>query len=131
MKKDISVREDVFTLVSTFYAKVRKDPLLGPIFERKIEDWDAHFERLTDFWETNLFFVRKFKGNPLLKHQEVDREEGYTINEYHFGVWLNLWFETIDHLFEGEKASIAKNRARNMGSFFHIHMFNARTKGDL
>lgn len=126
MIKEIENREDVFKLVDTFYHKVRQDSLLAPIFEKHIEDWPEHLGHLTDFWETNLFFVRKYKGNPMLKHQKVDAEAGHTINEQHFGVWLNLWFQTIEELFEGERATIAKNRARNMGTFFHVGMFKAR-----
>jgi len=126
MKKEIENREDVFALVDTFYKKVRSNTLLGSIFENHIDDWPKHLERLTDFWETNLFFVRKFKGNPMLKHQIVDAKAGHTINEQHFGIWLNLWFETIDELFLGEKAIIAKNRARTMGTFFHVNLFKAR-----
>ncbi|MEM9363449.1 MAG: group III truncated hemoglobin [Bacteroidota bacterium] len=127
-KREIESREDVFELVDTFYAKVREDDLLGPIFNKHIKDWPKHLERLTDFWETNLFFVRKFKGNPMLKHRLVDAASNYTINKMHFGVWLNHWFQTIDGLFVGEKANIAKNRARNMGTFFHISMFQGRPK---
>ncbi|MEX0274849.1 MAG: group III truncated hemoglobin [Flavobacteriaceae bacterium] len=126
--KEITTREDVYALVTTFYGRVRKDELLGPIFERHIDDWPAHFERLTDFWETNLFFVAKFKGNPMLKHRLVDAAEKYTLSDMHFGVWLNLWFQTIDDLFVGEKAQIAKNRARNMGTFFYINIFEGRPK---
>ena len=126
MKKEIENRADVFNLVDTFYKKVRKDELLSPIFESHIDDWPKHIERLTDFWETNLFFVRKFKGNPMLKHQIVDAASGYTINEHHFGAWLNLWFHTIDDLFVGERADITKNRARSMGAFFHVGLFKAR-----
>jgi len=126
MKKEIEERQDVFNLVDTFYTKVRANQLLGPIFENHIHDWPKHLDRLTDFWETNLFFLRKFKGNPLLKHQIVDAAAGHSINEQHFGVWLNLWFETVDQLFHGEKAIIAKNRARSMGTFFHVNLFKAR-----
>lgn len=128
MKKEIEDREDVFRLVDTFYVKIRKNDLLGPIFESHIDDWPKHLERLTDFWETNVFFNRKFKGNPLLKHQLVDEKANYSIDEHHFGVWLNLWFETVDQLFIGEKAVIVKNRARSMGTFFHVNLFKARPK---
>lgn len=124
--KIIENREDVFKLVDTFYQKIRSDELLSPIFESHIDDWPKHLNRLTDFWETNLFFVRKFKGNPLLKHQIVDASTDYTINELHFGTWLNLWFETTDELFIGEKAEMVKNRARQIGTFFHVNLFNAR-----
>jgi len=126
MKKEIATRDDVYILVNTFYKKVRKDELLAPIFNKHITDWPEHLDRLTDFWETNLLFKKKFKGNPMLKHKLVDAAENNTINEHHFGAWLNLWFQTIDDLFEGEKAAIAKNRARNMGSFFYLKMFEAR-----
>ena len=129
-RREIESRADVHELVRTFYGKVRKDELLGPIFNKHIEDWETHFERLTDFWEGNLFFKRNFRGNPRLKHIEVDAAEGHTIDALHFGVWLNYWFQTIDALFVGEKANIAKNRARNMGTFFHIAIFQAR-KGTL
>lgn len=128
MLRDLENRADVYKLVSAFYTEVRKDELLGPIFNRHIIDWPEHLERLTDFWETNLFYVAKFKGNPMQVHQKVDAAENYTINELHFGVWLNLWFKTLDSLFEGEKSNIAKNRARNMGTFFHINIFQAKPR---
>lgn len=125
-KRNIESREDVSLLVRTFYAKVRKDALLGPIFNGIITDWESHLELLTDFWETNLFFARKYFGNPMHAHVEVDQKVGYTINELHFGTWINLWHETINELFEGETAAIAKNRARNMGTFLHLNIFNSR-----
>ena len=128
MLRDLENRADVYKLVSAFYTEVRKDELLGPIFNRHIIDWPEHLERLTDFWETNLFYVAKFKGNPMQVHQKVDAAENYTINELHFGIWLNLWFKTLDSLFEGEKSNIAKNRARNMGTFFHINIFQAKPR---
>lgn len=123
---DICSRQDVFNLVITFYAKVRDDELLGPIFNGNISDWDEHFVKLTDFWESNLFFQKKYQGDPLEKHIEVDRNEKGKINEMHFGVWLNLWYQTIDELFVGETANIAKNRARNMGTYIHLSIFGAR-----
>lgn len=123
---DISSREDVFLLVSTFYSKVRKDALLGPIFNRLITDWGGHFERLTDFWETNLFFKKTYHGDPLIKHVEVDEAIDGQISELHFGTWMNLWYETLDELFEGEVTQIAKNRARNMGTYLHLKIFEAR-----
>lgn len=126
MKTDISNREDVYLLVTTFYEKVRKDKLLGPIFNETIDDWPEHLDRLTDFWETNLFGVARFKGNPLLKHQLVDAHQNYGLEALHFGVWFNLWFETLDDLFEGEKANFAKNRARNIGNFLYLKIFSAR-----
>ena len=129
-KTEIKNREDVHKLVTTFYDAVRKDELLGPIFNSIITDWEEHLEKLTDFWESNLFFKKKYTGNPLTKHVEVDKQQKGAINEMHFGVWLNLWFQTIDNLFVGEKAQLAKNRARNMGTFIHLKIFEARTTNE-
>jgi len=123
---DINSDKDVLLLVRTFYGKVRKDDLLGPIFNGVIKDWEEHFERLTNFWVSNLFFSKKYKGDPLQKHIEVDAAHNGGINEMHFGVWLNLWFETVDELFKGDIAQVAKNRARNMGTFIHLKIFEAR-----
>jgi len=118
----------VSLLVRTFYAKIRKDDFLGPIFNGIITDWETHLELLTDFWETNLLYKRKYFGNPMHAHVEVDQKLGNTINEMHFGTWINMWVQTIDELFEAddEVAQIAKNRARHMGTFLHLNIFNAR-----
>lgn len=124
----ISSRADINTLVRSFYAKVQENELLGPIFNTAIADWEHHFEHLTNFWESNLFYANTYKGNLLEKHIEVDAANKGSINEMHFGVWLNLWFETIDRLFSGETAQIAKNRARNMSTFIHLQIFEARQK---
>ncbi|MFI1743002.1 group III truncated hemoglobin [Thalassobellus sediminis] len=130
IKTDIDSRDDVFLLVSSFYVKVRKDPVLGPFFNDAIKDWDTHLEKLTTFWESSLFMTRKlehkYKGNPLEVHAKVDKDHNNSINELHFGLWLNLWFQTINELFEGDCAENAKRRARKMGTFFYLKIFEAR-----
>lgn len=124
-KKDITTREDVYLLVSSFYDKVRKDNVLGPFFEI-IEDWDEHLEKLTDFWQSNLFLKTRYYGNPLEAHIKADNANDNSISELHFGLWLNLWFETIDSLFEGDIAQNAKQRARKMATFMNMSIFQAR-----
>ncbi len=130
MKQDIQSREDVFLLVSEFYIRVRKDVVLGPFFNNAIDDWDAHLNRLTTFWETSLFFTKKLEhkyyGDPLQAHVKVDQENNNSITELHFGIWLNLWFATLDELFEGEITENAKRRARKMGTFMYLKIFEAR-----
>ena len=125
-KPELKDRAGVSTLVRSFYAKVRKDELLGPVFNAQIEHWEAHLEHLTDFWESNLFFKKTYSGDPIGKHIGVDRKMESPMEAKHFGVWLNLWYQTIDELFSGETAQIAKNRARNMGTFIHLKVFGAR-----
>jgi hemoglobin len=127
-KPDIENREDINLLVRTFYSKVRKDKVLGPIFNSIIADWESHFIVLTDFWETQLFLKRKYTGNPVVVHQEVDEKMNHTVTSEHFGLWLNLWFETIDDLFEGETAWIAKNRAQKMSTMLFLKIFEHRNR---
>ena len=125
-KTDISSREDVYFLVSSFYKKVRADQTLGPFFNDVITNWDEHLERLTTFWESSLFLKTKYYGNPLEAHVKVDKDNNNSITELHFGLWLNLWFQTIDALFEGDYAENAKRRARKMGTFLYLKIFEAR-----
>lgn len=130
--KTIDDRRDVSILVNTFYAKIRMDDLLGTIFNSHIpeEKWPEHLSKLTDFWETNLFGVARFKGNPSQKHINVDKNLNHTIEPGHFGRWLQLWFETIDELYMGERAERAKNSAKKMaqGQFMMISQHRPENK---
>ena len=127
-KNDIKSKEDVFLLVSTFYKKVRKDDVLGPFFNDVIKDWDEHLERLTIFWESSLFLKTRYTGNPLQAHIKVDKDNNNSITELHFGLWLNLWYQTIDELFVGDYAENAKRRARKMGTFLYLNIFQSRNQ---
>ncbi len=125
-KHDIKTREDVALLVRSFYEKVRADDVLGPFFNNTIKDWEAHLELLTTFWESSLFLKTKYLGNPLEAHVKVDKQHHHSITELHFGLWLNLWYQTIDELFEGDYAENAKRRARKMGTFLYLKIFESR-----
>ena len=126
MKKQLDSRKNINQLIHLFYAKIRKDELLGDIFNQAIDDWDSHLEHLTDFWETNLLFVAKFKGDPIKTHQEVDQGSNSIIEQKHFDRWLKLWFETIDAHFEGKNADAAKRRAEKMAYFILIKIIEGR-----
>lgn len=128
--REISNREDVFLLVSTFYDKIKKDDFIGPIFLKAIpnKEWERHLEKLTDFWETNLFFAKKYKGNPMQVHQKLDESNKYQISQKHFGKWLELWISTLDELFEGDKAIKAKNSAKNISFLLFLKMFKNKPK---
>ncbi|MEH6538286.1 MAG: group III truncated hemoglobin [Psychroserpens sp.] len=132
MKTDIKTRADIFLLVSTFYEKVRVNDTLGPFFNETIKDWDAHLQHLTTFWETSLFMTRKldhkYQGDPLEAHVKVDKTYHNSITEMHFGIWLNLWYETLGDLFEGDVTENAKRRARKMGTFLYLKIFEARSQ---
>lgn len=114
------------TLVRSFYGKVRQHPEIGPFFNETITDWSEHIDKLNNFWETNLFFVKAYKGNPLRAHISLDTQFGHSIEQSHFGNWLELWFSTVDELYEGKNAHLAKERVRNMAHIMFIRIFQAR-----
>ncbi|WP_107039218.1 group III truncated hemoglobin [Brumimicrobium mesophilum] len=126
--REIENREDVSELVNDFYAKIRTDETLGPIFNSHLSDeqWPSHLEKLTDFWETNLFGIPKFKGNPPHVHAEVDRNLNYGVTQEHFAHWMHIWFRTIDEKFEGRLADRAKNAARKMSTGLYIAIWHQR-----
>ncbi len=111
---DIEDIEDIKILVDDFYLKVKNDQLLSPVFATRIQgkDWEKHLNRMYDFWNTVLFFQRGYKGNPFSKHL------GFPITEVHFSKWVELFTETVDHHFSGEKADETKKRANNMALMF-------------
>lgn len=86
MKKTIENRDDINLLVRSFYVKVRADKEIGFFFNETIQDWEGHLEKLTDFWETNLFGGKKYKGNPIAVHNEVDERFGHRISPNEFGI---------------------------------------------
>lgn len=127
-KVPLETRKDITLLVTSFYEKVRADREIGHFFNEIIEDWPEHIEKLVNFWETNLFFVQKYKGNPLEVHAEVDEKMGNTITNYHFGIWLRHWLETVDTYFIGENAEKAKQRARNISVRMFITIFEQQKR---
>lgn len=113
MKEDISTREDIELLVNTFYDKVKVSPVLGYIFNDIAKvNWASHLPKMYSFWASLLLGERSFSGNPMLKHIELSRLTAMTETE--FSEWLKLFSQTINELFEGEKAEEAKARAENI-----------------
>jgi hemoglobin len=94
-------------LVGRFYARVRRDPLLGPVFNGAIEDWPEHLDKLQAFWSSVMLTSGRYKGRPLpahLKHAEAMTPE-------RFERWLALWKETSDELFAPEAAAALQAKA--------------------
>ncbi|MCH9639492.1 MAG: group III truncated hemoglobin [Betaproteobacteria bacterium] len=85
--------EIVAQLVHTFYAKARKDPSLGPIFEEHVLDWDAHFVQMTNFWSAQLRGTSRFRGAPMPKHIVLPE-----LTAELFERWLALFQETTQEL---------------------------------
>ena len=118
-KKDIEGRQDIEKLVDSFYQKVIKDDTIGYIFNDVVKlDWEKHIPIMYDFWETTLFHQAIYKGNPMKIHVDLNAKE--TLKKDHFDQWLAMFNETVDELFHGEKASLAKTRALSIATVMQI-----------
>ncbi len=107
---DLADRADVARLVVAFYERAFADPLLGPIFVDIAQlDLVAHLPIMCDFWESALFRAGLYKRNALAVHAALHNVEPLTAD--HFVRWLALWTATVDALFAGPKAELAKSQA--------------------
>ena len=113
MKHDIQNREDIITLVDIFYEKIKKDDVIGYIFNDIVQvNWEIHLPRMYYFWENILFYTGNFDGNPMLTHKTLNQK--VSMDFTHFNRWNTIFFETVDNLFKGEKAEEIKKRALNI-----------------
>lgn len=126
MKPDIANRADLNDIVVSFYSLVRSDEVLSPIFEKAIDDWDEHLEKITDFWNIQLFQVKGYTGNPIQTHQQVDEANDYSITPELFGKWLFYWMNTINERFEGPTTELLKERTRKMQTVLYLKMFEKK-----
>lgn len=83
----------VSDLVDNFYARVREDSALGPIFDERVKDWGEHLDRMKRFWRSVLFSSGEFLGNPMIKHAVIPG-----LDRALFDRWLLLFGETLDEL---------------------------------
>jgi hemoglobin len=119
MKTDIRDRADIQQLIDAFYNKVRADEVIGYLFNDVAKvDWEHHLPRMYDFWENIIFQTGNFKGNPMIAHMQLHQKS--PLNKEHFGRWQKLFLETVDELFEGDNAEIAKQRAMSIATIMQI-----------
>jgi len=110
---DVEGRPEIERIVDRFYAKVRADDLLGPIFDDIAKvDWEVHLPKLYSFWQTVLFGSGGFRGNPLRVHADLLAET--PMDWARFQRWLDFFRATVDELFQGERAEHMKNAAKDM-----------------
>ena len=111
----LSLSEDVVAMVDAFYANIRADELLGPVFDDIMQvDWEVHLPRMYAFWETVLFQKAGYKGNPVQKHLDVNRV--IPLDNSHFERWLAIFRESIQERFYGAVAEDAIERASTISA---------------
>lgn len=120
---DVLTQDDIRQLIEAFYAKVRADALLGPVFASRIPDghWPEHLDTMTRFWTAALLAqAAGYRGNPGAKHIYLPIEAA------HFERWLALFGKTVDERHAGHNATEMKLRARKMGEMFQAKIASAR-----
>jgi hemoglobin len=108
----VSVSEKrIAELVDRFYARIREDALLGPVFNAAIGDhWPEHLATLTDFWTSVLLATGRYKGNPMMAHLAIPQ-----MDQQHFSRWIELWRETTSEVFGPQISEALVAKASMMG----------------
>ncbi len=116
--------EMIETLVRAFYGKVRDDPMLGPIFAARIQDWEPHLRKMFDFWSSVTLMSGRYHGAPMPAHARIAE-----IGPDHFAHWLELFAETAAEVCPPEAAALFVDRARRIAQ--SLQMGIAFTRGEL
>lgn len=106
-------------LIAVFYARVRDDAELGPIFNDAIGDWPEHLEKLTAFWSSVMLTSGRYKGNPVAAHLK----HGARIEPALFERWLALWARTTAEVMPPETAAELQAKASRIAESLQLAMF--------
>jgi hemoglobin len=119
--RDIESRADCERLVRAFYGRALEDPIIGWIFVDVAKlDVEAHVPQIASFWETILLGARSYAGGAFAPHAALHMRT--PLRAGHFERWLWLWSTTIDELFAGERAELAKSHAQRVARAFHSRL---------
>lgn len=101
-------------LVRSFYARIRQDSLLGPIFESRIRDWETHLLRMCDFWSSVVLSSGVYQGSPMQMHVPLP------IEAHHFDRWLALFEQTARELFSEQVSEHFMGYARRIATSLEL-----------
>lgn len=110
---------DLQALVDAFYAKVRLDPVLGPVFGRGVSDWPEHLGKLGAFWSSVMLTSGRYKGNPVAAHLRQAR----WIQPEMFERWLELWRETARESLEEAGAAAVIEKAERIAESLKLALY--------
>lgn len=110
-------------LVRSFYARARLDPLLGPVFESKVHDWEAHFAQMGAFWSSVALMSGQYHGQPMAKHIPLP------IDTPHFDRWLEIFAATANDVCPAPAAAHFLERAHRIAD--SLEMGIAFKKGEI
>jgi len=111
-------------LVHRFYDRVRKDPLLAPIFDRHITDWPAHLAKLEDFWSSVALMTGRYHGAPMPKHLPLP------VEQRHFDQWLALFRQSAEEICPPAGADWVIERAERIAASIYTNIKSASLRRD-
>jgi hemoglobin len=106
-------------LVRAFYAKVRADEMLAPVFDAQIHDWEPHLLRMCAFWSSVMLMTGRYHGTPMVKHMPLP------VDADHFDRWLELFERTARETCPEEAATQFIERARRIAASLELGVANA------
>ena len=106
-------------LIPRFYARVRADDLLGPLFDEAVADWPEHLERLVAFWSSVMLTTGRYKGNPMQAHMRHKPR----ITPEMFARWLALWAEVADAEMPPAAAAALQAKAARIAESLQLGLF--------
>jgi hemoglobin len=95
-------------LVHAFYARIRNDDMLGPIFAARVTDWDLHLKKMCAFWSSVALMSGRYSGQPMQAHLPLP------VDRSHFDRWLSIFEETATELCTPAGAAHFIERARRI-----------------
>jgi len=101
-------------LVHGFYAKVRLDAVLAPVFDARIRDWEPHLAQMCAFWSSVALMSGRYHGTPMVKHMPLP------VDAAHFDRWLQLFEETAREICPPEAAAHFVERARRIAASLEL-----------
>jgi hemoglobin len=107
-------------LVRSFYADVRADPLLGPIFAAQIADWEPHLRQMFAFWSSVLLMTGRYHGRPMEKHLPLP------VDAAHFDRWLALFEAAARRVTPPAAAELFIERAHRIGESLQLGIASGR-----
>ena len=110
-------------LVRAFYERARRDPLIGPIFENRVHDWEGHIKRLCAFWSSVTLMSGRYHGQPMVAHLPLP------VDTPEFNRWLEISAQTAESICPPQAASLFLERAHRIAD--SLEMAIASQKGEI
>ncbi|MFI4870536.1 MAG: group III truncated hemoglobin [Phycisphaerales bacterium JB061] len=110
--------EQIAELVETFYARVREDDLIGPIFDRYVRDWDLHLAKMKRFWSSAGLRTGTYSGRPMEAHRKIEGLE-----RRHFDRWHSIFARVTGDVVP-DSAGVFRDLGRRMGDSMILRLLS-------